>query len=46
MSKHKSPLKGIPKRAIALRIFVYGVPINLGILGFVLDGWGKIATSP
>ncbi len=35
----------IQHRDIFLRIIAYGIPITLGILGFVLGWWEKLATG-
>ena len=32
-------------KAIILRIFVYGIPITIGALGFILGWWEKMATG-
>ena len=32
-------------KEIILRIFVYGIPITIGALGFILGWWEKIATG-
>ena len=36
MCKKPRPLKGVPKREIALRIFVYGTPITPGFASYFL----------
>ena len=37
MYKKPCPLNGVPKREIALRIFVYGTPITLGFVSYFLE---------
>ena len=32
-------------KEIILRIFVYGIPITIGALGFILGWWERIATG-
>ena len=32
-------------KEIILRIFVYGIPITIGALGFILGWWEKMATG-
>ena len=32
-------------KGIILRVFVYGIPITIGTLGFILGWWEKIATG-
>ena len=41
----KQPRKPIPKRDIILRVWVYGISLLIGLLGFILGWWGKIATG-
>ena len=46
MYKKPCPLKDVPKREIALRIIVYGIPITVGFLSYSLDWWEKLASAP
>ena len=41
----KQPRKPIPKRDIILRVWVYGISLLIGLLGFILGWWEKIATG-
>ena len=43
MKQQQPDKKTIPAKDIVLRILVYGIPITIGILGFVLGWWEKIA---
>ena len=42
MSQQASRKKGIQKREVILRLFAYGIPIAIGILGFVMGWWQKL----
>ena len=46
MYKKPFPLKDVPKREIALRIIVYGIPITVGFLSYSLDWREKLASAP
>ena len=45
MSQQRPEKKAIQKREVALRIFAYGIPITIAILGFVLGWWERLATG-
>ena len=42
MSHQASKRKRIQKRDIILRLFAYGIPISIGILGFVMGWWQQL----
>ena len=46
MYQKPCPLKDVPKREIALRIWAYGIPISIGFLSYSLDWWEKLASAP
>ncbi len=45
MSERTSRKPKVRSSDVAIRIIAYGVPITVGILGFVLGWWKKLATG-
>lgn len=42
MSQQASKKKQLQKREVVLRLFAYGIPIAIGILGFVMGWWQQL----
>ncbi len=42
MSQKASKKKQLQKREVVLRLFAYGIPIAIGILGFVMGWWQQL----
>ena len=42
MSQRAPKKKRFQKREVILRLFAYGIPIAIGILGFVMGWWQQL----